>query len=144
MASEVLTTIPNAGGKEMRGLSSHRPLSALSAQGAELEFGIHNLGDGSVTGRTASFENFTILLDDLFFLTDHAASGATLGAINFMHNTTRMRWCDLLDQENRVGIFPVLYSLSHWLCPARDAEHLASTPFKTVPANRSFRQVAAY
>ena len=33
MASEVVTTIPNAGGKEMRGLSSHRPLSALSAQG---------------------------------------------------------------------------------------------------------------
>jgi hypothetical protein len=144
MASEVLTTIPNAGGKEMRGLSSHRPPSALAAQGAELEFGIHNLGDGSVTGRTASFENFTILLNDLFFLTNHAASGATLRAINFMHNATRMRWCDLFDLENRDGNCPVLFSLGHGPCPARDAEHLASTPFKTVPANRSFRQVAAY
>ena len=128
----------------MRGLSSQRPLSALAAQGAELEFGIHNLGDGSVTGRTASFENDTILSNDLFFLTNHAASGATLRAINFMHNATRMRWCDLLDPENRDGIFPVLFSPSHWHSPARDAEHLASTPFKTAPANRSFRQVAAY
>jgi len=98
----------------MRGLSSNRQLSTLAAQGVELEFGIHNLGDGSVTGRTASFENFTILLNDLFFLTDHAASGATLGAINFMHNTTRMRWCDLLDPDHRDGIFPVLFSPSHW------------------------------
>ena len=109
-----------------------------------MEFGIYNLGDGSVTGRTASFDNFTILLDDLFFLTDHAASGATLRAINFMHNATRMRWCGLFDPENRDGIFPILFSPGHWPCPARDAEHLASTPFKTVPANRSFRQVAAY
>ena len=108
MASEVLTTIPNAGGKEMRGLSSHRPLSALSAHGAELEFGIHNLGDGSVTGRTASFENFTILLNDLFFLMNHAASGATLRAINFMHNATRVRWCDLLTQK--IGMETFLFS----------------------------------
>ena len=68
----------------MRGLSSQRPLSALAAQGAELEFGIHNLGDGSVTGRTASFENDTILSNDLFFLTNHAASGATLRAASLV------------------------------------------------------------
>jgi len=94
----------------MRGLSSNRQLSTLAAQGVELEFGTHNLGDGSVTGRTASFENSTIFLNDLFFLTNHAASGATLRAINFMHNATCMRWCDLYDPENRDGNFPVLFS----------------------------------
>ena len=94
----------------MRGLSSNRQLSTLAAQGVELEFGIHNLGNRSVTGRTASFENSTIFLNDLFFLTNHAASGATLRAINFMHNATCMRWCDLYDPENRDGNFPVLFS----------------------------------
>jgi hypothetical protein len=49
-------------------------------------------------------------LNDLFFLTNHAASGATLRAINFMHNATCMRWCDLYDPENRDGNFPVLFS----------------------------------